>query len=90
MHPALAPAQVPAMASAPLQGSAVASTYQVTLRLDAVQLARFEALLEAARKARVAPATADRAELVLAGLAALVEGAGAGGGEPAMKAVDGS
>jgi hypothetical protein len=73
--PALAPAQVPALASAPLQATD-ASTYQVTLRLDAVQLARFEALLEAARKARVAPATADRAELVLAGLAALVEGAG--------------
>ncbi|MBK7189567.1 MAG: HNH endonuclease [bacterium] len=85
--PALAPAQVPAMASAPLQATD-ASTYQVTLRLDAVQLARFEALLEAARKARVAPATADRAELVLAGLAALVEGAGVGGGEPAMMAVD--
>ena len=85
--PALAPAQVPAMASAPLQATD-ASTYQVTLRLDAVQLARFEALLEAARKARVVPATADRAELVLAGLAALVEGAGVGGGEPAMMAVD--
>ncbi|MBK6734015.1 MAG: HNH endonuclease [bacterium] len=91
--PALAPAQVPAMVSAPDPGFAPlqateASTYQVTLRLDAVQLARFEALLEAARKARVAPATADRAELVLAGLAALVEGAGVGGGEPAMMAVD--
>ena len=93
--PALAPAQEPTQASAPDSGFAPlqatdASTYQVTLRLDAVQLARFEALLEAARKARVAPATADRAELVLAGLAALVEGAGAGGGEPAMMAVGGA
>jgi 5-methylcytosine-specific restriction endonuclease McrA len=79
--PALAPAHVPAPEAA---------AFQVTLRLDAVQLARFEALLEAARKARVAPATADRVELVLAGLAALVEGAGAGGGEPAMMAVDGA
>ena len=60
--PALAPAHVPAPEAA---------AFQVTLRLDAVQLARFEALLEAARKARVAPATADRVELVLAGLAAL-------------------
>ncbi len=77
--PALAPAQVPAPE---------ATMFQVTLRLDAVQLARFEALLEAARKARVAPAAADRAELVLAGLAALVEGVGVGGGEPAMMAAD--
>jgi 5-methylcytosine-specific restriction endonuclease McrA len=83
--PALAPALAPAQVPAP-----EATMFQVTLRLDAVQLARFEALLEAARKARVAPATADRAELVLAGLAALVEGAGVGGGEPAMMAVDGA
>jgi 5-methylcytosine-specific restriction endonuclease McrA len=79
--PALAPAQVPAPEAA---------MFQVTLRLDAMQLARFEALVEAARKARVAPATADRAELVLAGLAALVEEAGVCGGEPTMMAVDGA
>jgi 5-methylcytosine-specific restriction endonuclease McrA len=70
---ALAPAQVPA---------SEAAVFHVTLSLDAVQLARFEALLEAARKARVAPATADRAELVLAGLAALVEGAPAATAQP--------
>ncbi len=61
---ALAPAQ--AIAVAPQPGS-------LTLRGDALQLARFEALVEKARKLRAVPAGADRLEVVLAGLEALVE-----------------
>ncbi len=52
----------------------------VTLRGDALQVARFEALLERARKLRRAPAHAGRLEVVLEALAALVEGDLAGDG----------
>ncbi|MBM4129992.1 HNH endonuclease [bacterium] len=65
---ALAPAQEPAPAAAPLPGS-------LTLRGDALQLARFEALVEKARKLRAVAAGVDRLEVVLAGLEALVEAA---------------
>ncbi|MBK8167202.1 MAG: HNH endonuclease [bacterium] len=66
---ALAPAQAAAPAAAgPVPGS-------LTLRGDTLQLARFEALLEKARKLRAVPAGVDRLEVVLAGLEALVEAA---------------
>jgi len=68
---ALAPAQAAAPAAAgPVPGS-------LTLRGDTLQLARFEALFEKARKLRAVPAGVDRLEVVLAGLEALVEAAGA-------------
>lgn len=44
----------------------------ISLRADGVQLARFEALLEKARKLGLAPAGADRLDLVLAALESLV------------------
>jgi 5-methylcytosine-specific restriction endonuclease McrA len=44
----------------------------ITLRADSLQLARFEALVEKVRKLKRAPADADRMDLVLAGLEALV------------------
>ena len=44
----------------------------ISLRADGVQLARFEALVEKARKLGLAPGGADRLDLVLAGLEALV------------------
>jgi 5-methylcytosine-specific restriction endonuclease McrA len=47
----------------------------ITLRADGLQLARFEALMEKARKLKLVPNGADRLELVLAGLAALIDGA---------------
>jgi 5-methylcytosine-specific restriction endonuclease McrA len=52
--------------------AAAAAPASITLRADALQLARFEALLEKARKLRALPATADRLDIVLAGLEALV------------------
>jgi len=47
----------------------------ITLRADGLQLARFEALLEKARKLKLVPDGADRLELVLAGLEALLDAA---------------
>ncbi len=47
----------------------------ITLRADGLQLARFEALMEKARKLKLVPADADRMDLVLAGLEALVASA---------------
>jgi 5-methylcytosine-specific restriction endonuclease McrA len=47
----------------------------ITLRADGLQLARFEALMERVRKLRLADADADRMDLVLAGLEALVASA---------------
>jgi hypothetical protein len=47
----------------------------ITLRADAIQLARFEALLEKAHKLGLVPAGADRLDAVLAGLEALVTAA---------------
>jgi 5-methylcytosine-specific restriction endonuclease McrA len=80
---ALAPAQVegsrveraPAHAHAPVAPSAVPAS--LTLRGDALQVARFDALVEKARKLRLLPAGADRLDIVLAGLEALVAAAGA-------------
>ncbi|MBM4129540.1 HNH endonuclease [bacterium] len=47
----------------------------IALRADALQVARFEALVEQARKLRLAPAQAGRMELVLAALERWVTGA---------------
>jgi 5-methylcytosine-specific restriction endonuclease McrA len=58
--PELAPAQVPLPAT-------------LTLRADSLQLARFEALVEKACKSGAVAAGADRLEVVLAALEALVE-----------------
>jgi hypothetical protein len=55
----------------------------ISLRADGVQLARFEALVEKAHKLGLAPAGADRLDLVLAALESLVSDAG---GEPARAA----
>ena len=46
----------------------------VTLRADGLQLARFEALMERARKLRVVAPDSDRMDLVLAALESLVAG----------------
>jgi hypothetical protein len=48
----------------------------ISLRADGVQLARFEALVEKARKLGLVPAGADRLDLVLAALESLVLTAG--------------
>ncbi|MBK6733353.1 MAG: HNH endonuclease [bacterium] len=81
MGAALAPAQVvggPVVCVDPCEDQArVPCT--ITLRGDALQAARFEVLLEKARKLRAVPAGADRLEAVLAGLEALVAGAAAVG-----------
>lgn len=69
-------AQVPVAAVAPAQGS-------VSLRGDALQLARFDALIEKVRKSRRLPAAADRLDLVLAGLQALLEEGECPAAEPA-------
>ncbi len=53
--------------------SAVAPPTTISLRATAVQLARFEALVEKAHKLGLVPTGADRMDLVLAGLEALVE-----------------
>jgi 5-methylcytosine-specific restriction endonuclease McrA len=55
----------------------------ITLRGDALQVARFEALVERARRLRPGAARSGRLDLVLEALAVLVEGAtdAAGGGE---------
>jgi 5-methylcytosine-specific restriction endonuclease McrA len=47
------------------------SRHTITLRVDAWQLARFEALLEQVRRRRLVPAGADRADIMLAALTAL-------------------
>jgi len=48
----------------------------ISLRADGVRLARFEALVEKAHKLGLAPAGADRLDLVLAALESLVSAAG--------------
>jgi hypothetical protein len=48
----------------------------ISLRAEGVQLARFEALVEKAHKLGLAPAGADRLDLVLAALESLVSAAG--------------
>ncbi len=51
----------------------------ITLRGDGLQVARFEALLEKAHKLGLVAAGTDRLDAVLAGLEALVDGAGGAG-----------
>jgi len=58
----------------------------VALRADALQVARFEALVERARKQGRVPAQAGRMELVLAALERLVDGTSDDGGEEAHRA----
>ncbi|MBK6736244.1 MAG: hypothetical protein IPG61_19685 [bacterium] len=58
----------------------------ITLRADGLQLARFEALVERARKRGLVPRTADRMDLVLAALESLVEGPAEADASPARKA----
>jgi 5-methylcytosine-specific restriction endonuclease McrA len=78
---ALAPAQVSATTQvsdpepAPPQAADTVPG-ALTLRGDALRLARFEALLEKAHKLRAVPAGSDRLDVVLAGLEAMVAEAG--------------
>lgn len=69
-----------AAASATLPAAADPPT-TIALRYDALRLARFEALLERAKKLGRVPAHATREDVLLAGLAALVAG-------PADRAAD--
>jgi len=62
-----APAGAPAVADPPTT---------ITLRLDGPQRARFEGLVERVRKLRLVPSDATREDILLAGLATLVEGSG--------------
>lgn len=66
-----------ARAEAPEQhpggSSPVGAPATITLRADALQLARFESLVERARKTGAVPRGTDRMDLVLAALEALVE-----------------
>jgi hypothetical protein len=50
----------------------------ISLRADTLQLVRFEALIEKARKLRVVGPGVDRVDLVLAGLEALLSAEPAG------------
>ncbi len=71
---AIAPAaQIPMLNTPATPAAPPPST--ITLRADAIQLARFEALLEKAHKLGLVPAGADRLDAVLAGLEALVTAA---------------
>jgi hypothetical protein len=65
----VAPAQLPAGTPA------AESPVSITLRADSLQLARYEALVERVRKLGAVPRGADRTDLVLAALEALVEDA---------------
>jgi len=67
---AVAREEVPAPAVAPIEMT-------ISLRGDALQVARLEALLEKARKVRRGAAGASRLELVIEALAEMVEGASA-------------
>jgi 5-methylcytosine-specific restriction endonuclease McrA len=72
---AIAPAaQLPMLDLAPTTREAPPPS-SITLRADALQLARFEALLEKAHKLGLVPAGADRLDAVLAGLEALITAA---------------
>jgi hypothetical protein len=68
----LADVQVTALDTTPAENPPTT----ITLRADGLQLARFEALVESARKRGLVPRTADRMDLVLAALESLVEGLG--------------
>jgi 5-methylcytosine-specific restriction endonuclease McrA len=58
----------------------------ITLRADGLQLARFEALVEKARKLGTVPRDADRMDLVLAALETMVTGGAAQAAGPATQA----
>jgi 5-methylcytosine-specific restriction endonuclease McrA len=62
-------------------------TASINLRGDALQVARFEALLEKAQKLGLVPAGADRLDAVLAGLEALVSGQTASTAGPATQII---
>ncbi len=64
-------------APAPASLAAADPPTTITLRTDGLQLARFEALLEKARKLKLVPDGADRLDVVLAGLEALIEASAA-------------
>jgi len=70
----LAPARLPSTTAARAPAHADAPRHTISLQFDAMQLARFEALVERVRQRRLVPARADRAEVVLAALAALADG----------------
>ncbi len=57
----------------------------ITLRADGLQLARFEALVESARKRGLVPRAADRMDLVLAALESLVEGPAEAAAKPGTR-----
>ena len=72
-------------AAAVLRDAAPPTT--ITLRADGLQLARFEALVEKARKLGTLPRDADRMDLVLAALESLVAGGKACTAGPAAQVV---
>jgi 5-methylcytosine-specific restriction endonuclease McrA len=72
-------------AVAPAQLVAEDPPATITLRADGLQLARFETLVERARKRGLVPRTADRMDLVLAALESLVEGPAAAEGSAQAK-----
>jgi hypothetical protein len=75
-------ALVPGAAVAP----EVAPPVTISLRADGLQLARFEALVEKARKLGTVPRDADRMDLVLAALETMVAGGAAQAAGPATQA----
>lgn len=66
-------ARAGAPAQHPCGSPPVGAPANITLRADPVQLARFESLVERARKAGAVPRGTDRMDLVLAALEALVK-----------------
>ncbi len=76
-------ALMPAAAVAP----ECAPPVTISLRADGLQLARFEALVERARKLGAVPRDADRMDLVLAALETLVAGDAAQAAAPAVQVV---
>ena len=83
---AVAPAQLAlGMAGAPaalVDAAPDVPPVTINLRADGVRLARFEALVEKARKLGLVPAGADRLDLVLAALESLVSAGACVGDEP--------
>ena len=75
--------QLSIAAPAPASLAAADPPTTITLRADGLQLARFEALLEKARKLKLVPDGVDRLDLVLAGLEALIDASAA---EPPRRA----
>ena len=60
-------------AAAPAAAPAIIPPTTIAIQLDALELARFDALVAAAKRSGAVAADATRAEIVLAGLAALTE-----------------